>query len=48
MITANGENDVVDQANNLGAQEWELVSVVKVAGTTNTRRAFFKRVKRNF
>jgi hypothetical protein len=48
VITANSEKDVVDQANNLGAQEWELVSVEKVAGTTNAWRAFFKRVKRNF
>jgi hypothetical protein len=48
VITANSEKDVVDQANTLGAQEWELVSVVKVTGSTNTWRAFFKRPKSNF
>jgi hypothetical protein len=48
VITASSENDVITQANTLGAQEWELVSVVKVPGTTNTWRAFFKRPKNNF
>jgi len=48
VITASSENDVVTQANALGAEEWELVSVVKVTGTTNTWRAFFKRPKNNF
>lgn len=48
VITANSENDVVTQANTLGAEEWELVGVVKVPGTTNTWRAFFKRPKNNF
>jgi len=48
VITASSENDVVTQANTLGAEEWELVGVVKVAGSTNTWRAFFKRPKNNF
>jgi hypothetical protein len=48
MISASTEKDVLDQANALGAQEWELVSVVKVQGTTNTWRAFFKKLKNNF
>ena len=47
MITASSEKDVIDQANTLGAQEWELVSAVKVAGTPSWR-AFFKRLKNNF
>jgi len=48
VITANSENDVISQANTLGAEEWELVSAVKVPGNTNTWRAFFKRPKNNF
>ena len=48
VVTANSENDVVTQANALEAEEWELVSVVKVPGNTNTWRAFFKRPKNNF
>lgn len=48
VITANSENDVVTQANALEAEEWELVSVVRVPGNTNTWRAFFKRPKNNF
>jgi hypothetical protein len=48
LVTASSEQDVVDQANALGAQEWELVSVVKIQGNANTWRAFFKRLKNNF
>jgi hypothetical protein len=48
FITASSENDVITQADTLGAEEWELVSVVKVPVTTNTWRAFFKRPKNNF
>jgi hypothetical protein len=48
VITATSEQDVINQANALGAQEWEMVSVVQVQGTANTWRAFFKRVKNNF
>jgi len=47
MISANSEKEVLDQANALGAQEWELVSVVRVTGTP-AWRAFFKRPKNNF
>ena len=46
MITAASEQDVVDQANQLGAQEWELVSVVRVSGSPGWR-AFFKRLKKD-
>lgn len=48
VITASSEKDVIDQANTLGTQEWELVSVIKVQGTANTWRAFFKRLKNDF
>jgi hypothetical protein len=44
VISANSEQDVITQANKLGAQDWELVSVVRVTGTPGWR-AFFKRVK---
>jgi hypothetical protein len=43
-INAASEQDVVDQANQLGSQNWEMVSVVKVSGTPGWR-AFFKRPK---
>jgi hypothetical protein len=46
MITAANEQDVADQANQLGAQEWELVSVVRVSGSPGWR-AFFKRLKKD-
>jgi len=46
MITAANEQEVVDQANLLGAQEWELVSVVRVSGPA-AWRAFFKRLKKD-
>ena len=46
MITAATEQDVVDQADQLGSQEWELVSVVHVSGSP-AWRAFFKRLKRD-
>jgi hypothetical protein len=46
MIAAASEQDVVDQANQLGAQEWELVSVVRVSGSPGWR-AFFKRLKKD-
>lgn len=47
VITANSEKEVVDQANSLGAKDWEMISVVKLPGT-GTWRAFFKRLKSNF
>jgi hypothetical protein len=46
MISAASEQEVVDQANQLGAQEWELVSVVRVSGAP-AWRAFFKRLKKD-
>jgi len=46
MITAASEQDVVDQASQLGTQEWELVSVVRVSGPL-AWRAFFKRLKKD-
>jgi len=46
MITAASEQEVVDQANQLGAQEWELVSVVRVSSAP-AWRAFFKRLKKD-
>ncbi len=47
VVSANSEQEVIDQANKLGSQEWELVSVVKVQATP-AWRAFFKRIKRDF
>ena len=46
MISATSEQDVVDQANQLGEQNWEMVSVVRVTGSP-TWRAFFKRAKKD-
>lgn len=46
MISAASEQEVVDQANQLGAQEWELVSVVRASGAP-AWRAFFKRLKKD-
>ena len=47
VISATSEQDVIDQANKLGAQEWEMVGVVKLQGSAGWR-AFFKRLKRDF
>ena len=47
VISATSQQDVIDQANKLGAQDWEMVSVVRVQGSPGWR-AFFKRVKREF
>ena len=44
VINASSEQDVITQANQLGQQDWEMVSVVKVTGTP-AWRAFFRRVK---
>ncbi len=46
MVSAVSEQDVVDQANQLGAQEWELVSVVRLTGSP-AWRAFFKRATKH-
>ena len=42
MITAASEQDVIAEANKLGAQDWEMVSAVRVTGTPPWR-VFFKR-----
>lgn len=42
MVTATSEEDIVTQSNKLGAQGWELVSVVRVSGSPGWR-AFFRR-----
>jgi hypothetical protein len=47
VITANNEKEVIDQANSLGAKDWEMVSVIKLQGT-GSWRAFFKRIKNNY
>jgi hypothetical protein len=47
VVGANSEQELIDQANKLGSQEWELVSVVRVQAIP-AWRAFFKRVKRDF
>jgi hypothetical protein len=44
VISASSEQDVVDQANKLSADSWEMISVAKVTGTPGWR-AFSKRVK---
>lgn len=46
MISAASEQEVVDQANLLGAQDWELVSVVRVSASP-AWKAFFKRLKKD-
>jgi hypothetical protein len=47
VISVNSEQEVIDQANKLGAQNWELVSVVRVQGNAGWK-AFFKRPRQNF
>jgi hypothetical protein len=46
MITSPSEQDVIAQATKLGAQDWEMVSVVRVNGSPGWR-AFFKRPTRD-
>jgi hypothetical protein len=46
VITSANEQDVIDQANKLGAQDWEMVSVVRVSGSPGWR-AFFKRAMKD-
>jgi hypothetical protein len=46
LITAASEQDVIDQANQLGAQGWEMVSVVRVSGAPGWK-AFFKRATKD-
>ena len=47
VVSVNSEQEVIDQANKLGSQEWELVSVVRVQANP-AWKAFFKRIKRDF
>jgi hypothetical protein len=46
MIAAPTEQEILNQANELGADSWELVSVVRVSNPT-AWKAFFKRLKKN-
>jgi len=46
LINAVSEQDVIDQANQLGTQSWEMVSIVRVTGTP-AWRAFFKRATKD-
>lgn len=46
VITSASEQDVIDQANKLGSQNWEMVSVVRVTGSPGWR-AFFKRAMKD-
>jgi hypothetical protein len=46
LIGAASEQDVVDQANHLGEQGWEMVGVVRVPGPP-VWRAFFKRATKD-
>ena len=45
-ITATSEQDVIQQADSLGLQDWEMVSVVRVSNTPPWR-AFFKRRRKD-
>jgi hypothetical protein len=42
MISSASEQDILAQANKLGAEGWEMVSVVRITGTPPWR-AFLKR-----
>jgi hypothetical protein len=46
MISSASEQDILDQANKLGADGWEMVSVVRVSGTP-AWRAFLKRAMKD-
>jgi hypothetical protein len=46
VVTATSDQDMVDKANQLGAQDWEMVGIVRQG--TNGWKAFFKRAKRDF
>jgi hypothetical protein len=46
LISAASEQDVIDQANQLGARGWEMVSVVRVSGAPGWK-AFFKRATKD-
>ena len=46
MISAVSEQAILDQANELGAQDWEMVGVTRVT-SAQAWRAFFKRQKKD-
>jgi hypothetical protein len=46
IVTATSDQDMSDKANQLGAQDWEMVGIVRQG--TNGWKAFFKRAKRDF
>lgn len=46
VVTATSDQDMIDKANQLGADDWEMVGIVRQG--TSGWKAFFKRAKRNF
>jgi hypothetical protein len=46
IVTATSDQDMADKANQLGAEDWEMVGIVRQG--TNGWKAFFKRAKRDF
>ncbi len=46
IVTATSDQDMIDKANQLGADDWEMVGIVRQG--TSGWKAFFKRTKRNF
>ena len=46
IVTATSDQDMADKANQLGAEDWEMVGIVRQG--TNGWKAFFKRSKRDF
>jgi hypothetical protein len=46
IVTATSDQDMIDKANQLGADDWEMVGIVRQG--TSGWKAVFKRTKRNF
>jgi hypothetical protein len=46
VVTATSDQDMIDKANQLGADDWEMVGIVRQGNAG--WKAFFKRTKRNF
>jgi hypothetical protein len=46
MVTATSDQEMLDKANQLGADDWEMVGAVRQG--TSGWKAFFKRTKRDF
>jgi hypothetical protein len=46
IVTATSDQEMLDKANQLGADDWEMVGIVRQG--TNGWKGFFKRAKRNF